>query len=142
MKSINLLNTYELPETRKEEVRKLTTLLSLSSGDYGSYITLGVGDDPASSTVVLGAQVAKATKNAQNTVRGCMAVQSILDTFSSMPASYDQAQKLVKRDADPVVVHSTLNSTYVAIAIPGRREPCIVKGEEVLAAIENATRNG
>lgn len=142
MKTVNLLHLYELPEKRKDEPKKLDERLMLSSIEtsyHNQYISIGM-EGAQDLFVVIGPQVTKATKNAANTVRGAMAVQSSVDTFTVAPTSYDQSQWMTKRDGQQVLIDSTSLQGFVAIVLPGRTQPCIVKTDEVLAAVENVTR--
>lgn len=141
MKTIVLMNIYEWPEKRKEDAKKADARLVLAScegSQYRQYISIGM--EGGAAMIVLGEQVTKATKNACNTVRGCLSVQSTLDTFDAAPMSYEQQQKTVKRAGPQVLITSTASSGFVAVTLPERADSVIVRADEILAAVDNVTR--
>lgn len=138
MRSMNILHAYRLPESRRDEPKVVEGLDLVVSSCEGQYIQLEVDGAKA---VITGQQLTKGAKNASNTVRGCMAVQCQLDTFESAPVDYAAQQKMVQSPAGRVAVFSTELSQFVKVYLPGREDPVTVKVDEILAAVENATRS-
>ena len=141
MQSVNFMHLYKLPETRRDEPEKLPARISVSTceGAYShAYVSIAVEGGPA--LVLLGEQIDKGTKNAMHTVRGCLDVENRLDTFDVAPTTYEHAQKVTKSAGPPIFIRSASVNAFVAVSLPSTDEPCVVKGDELLAAVENATR--
>lgn len=148
MKTIAEVDDFSLPENRKSEPVKTGYCLRLCSISNPSYqhSYVQVTSDNSTVCVLLGQQVIKAVRNAMNTVRGCLKIVNTLDTFDKAPTSYSDQQTMGVRNGEQVIISSTDFPAFIKITVPltdasGRDLEFTVKGEEVLAAIQNVTRN-
>lgn len=147
MKTIAEVDDFSLPESRKSEPVKTGYCLrfcSISNPGY-QHSYLQITSDNSTVCVLLGQQVTKAVRNAMNTVRGCLKIVNTLDTFDKAPTSYSDQQTMGVRNGEQVMISSTDLPTFIKITVPPSSSPgpieFIVRGEEVLAAIQNVTRN-
>lgn len=147
MKTIAEVDDFLLPESRKSAPVKTGYCLRLCSISNPSYqhSYVQVTSDNSTVCVLLGQQVTKAVRNAMNTVRGCLKIVNTLDTFDKAPTSYSDQQTMGVRNGEQVMISSTDLPDFVKITVPPSSSPgpieFIVRGEEVLAAIQNVTRN-
>lgn len=148
MKTTVHLNTYILPTHRKDDFVKKEDRVDLHvDQDHTSHYQISyiqVKSDDSATVVLLGQQIIKAVKNAINSVKGTMKVVNILDTFDKVPKTYEERNSLTLRLGEQVIISSTDFAGYVEIVLPAAKSPGItvftLKGEEVLAAVENVTR--
>lgn len=148
MKRIVHLNTYILPKNRKDEIFKIDAVVDLfvNTEPFSHYTInfLQIRSEDSATCVLLGQQLAKAAKNATNSVKGTMKVVNILDTFDKIPNTTDEHRSLSLRKGEQIIISSTDFAAYLEIVLPALKSPGItvftLKVEEVLAAVENVTR--
>lgn len=150
MKTTVHLNTYILPTRRKDDIVKKEEKVDLfvdidRTSYYNNTSYIQVKSDDSATVVLLGQQIVRAVKNAMNSVKGTMKVLNVLDTFDKVPKSHDDHKSLTLRVGEQVIVSSTDFAGYIEIVLPAIKSPGItvftLKGEEVLAGVENITRS-
>jgi hypothetical protein len=139
MRTINVLNAYAVPTMRKSgddapQTNGNFLTVSSASGYGDSYVTVEVGDKLCT---VLGSQFRPAVQNANNCVRGCMQVICDLNTFDEIPKNYEERQK-PRISSVKLFIKSTSRAGFVRIELV--ESVRIVRHEELLAAIDNATK--